>query len=282
MRASWTQVMGALENISRTSWLLLSNAQIFDFADDVLTLAFGSQGDIEKFRKLSAGKGPSEDLRQAITGVLGFRVKYLTRHVPGSGGGSAGGGAPDDRAPDGGAPGRQAPSAPPASPSSPASPAQSASDSGWGAASARPSASASSSARSAAPVTEWAVAPIPSDADAPPPDPGPASFAGQFPVDDEPEEAARARVATLAPAHEGDVLAPSDVAVSIARDEDEENVDTDLPADRPVPPVVVPPMTPTVSVRNDGVQRYGEAVVRQVLGATFLREETHESPTRFN
>ena len=30
-----------------------------------------------------------------------------------------------------------------------------------------------------------------------------------------------------------------------------------------------------------GVQRYGEAVVRQVLGATFLREEPYEPQTRF-
>jgi DNA polymerase-3 subunit gamma/tau len=29
------------------------------------------------------------------------------------------------------------------------------------------------------------------------------------------------------------------------------------------------------------VQRYGEAVVRQVLGATFLREEPYEPQTRF-
>jgi len=31
-----------------------------------------------------------------------------------------------------------------------------------------------------------------------------------------------------------------------------------------------------------GVQRYGEAVIRQVLGATFVREEPYEPPTRFS
>lgn len=42
---------------------------------------------------------------------------------------------------------------------------------------------------------------------------------------------------------------------------------------------------PVVTARSaapDGVQRYGEAVVRQVLGATFLREEPYQPPTRFN
>jgi len=31
-----------------------------------------------------------------------------------------------------------------------------------------------------------------------------------------------------------------------------------------------------------GVQRYGEAVIRQVLDAKFVREEPYEAPTRFN
>ncbi len=45
------------------------------------------------------------------------------------------------------------------------------------------------------------------------------------------------------------------------------------------------PSAPVVSSRSaapQGVQRYGEAVVRQVLGATFVREEPYEPPTRFN
>ncbi|WP_109210098.1 MULTISPECIES: hypothetical protein [Microbacterium] len=115
----------------------------------------------------------------------------------------------------------------------------------------------------------------------------PASAPGQFAVDDEPEDAAtetQARVATLAPPREGDVLPPAEVAPSIEREEDDEEgeADTDAAADLPVPPTVVPPLTPVVTTRNGGVQRYGEAVVRQVLGATFIREEPYEPPTRFS
>jgi len=39
---------------------------------------------------------------------------------------------------------------------------------------------------------------------------------------------------------------------------------------------------PTTSLREDGVQRVGEAVIRQVLGARFVREEPYEPPTRFS
>ena len=43
-----------------------------------------------------------------------------------------------------------------------------------------------------------------------------------------------------------------------------------------------PRIAPAVKERSPGgVQRYGEAVIRQVLGATFVREEPYEPPTRF-
>jgi len=113
---------------------------------------------------------------------------------------------------------------------------------------------------------------------------------GQFAVDDEPEEAARARVATLArpqdAPHDGDVLPRADLAPVVERDDElEDDVDLDesgAPVDAPVPPTVAPPIAPVVRARNDGVQRYGEAVVRQMLGATFVGEEPYEPPTRFS
>ncbi|MBD8023436.1 DNA polymerase III subunit gamma and tau [Microbacterium gallinarum] len=250
MRAGWAEILSRLEGISRTSWLLASNAEVAGLDDDVLTLAFASQADVAKFKQRAAGGGPSEDLRQAILAVLGIRVKYLAKH-------DDGGSAP--RRPG------SAPAAPPASP--------------------RPAPARAAAPAAAAPVTEWAVAPIPTDADAPPPDPGPpaALSAGQFAVDDEPEDAAaRSRIATLAPVREGEVLRAADVEPSIEPGDEDEDVPTDVAADVPVPPVVAPPLPPVVTTRNDGVQRYGEAVVRQMLGATFVREEPYEPPTRFS
>lgn len=257
MRDAWPEVLARLEDISRTSWLLASNAEVAALDDDVLTLAFGSQADVAKFKQRAAGGGPSEDLRRAILAVLGIRVKYLAKH-------DAPGGSPQQSDPQAAPP---APPAPPARGGAPAAPAR------------------ASAPAAAAPVTEWAVAPIPSDDDAPPPDPGPSALAaaGQFAVDDEPEEAAaRTRTATLAPAREGDVLRAADVVSSIERDEDDVDETPDAVVDVPVPPVVAPPLAPVVSTRNNGVQRYGEAVVRQMLGATFVREEPYEPPTRFS
>ncbi|MHC2998699.1 DNA polymerase III subunit gamma and tau [Microbacterium sp. HJ5] len=263
MRAAWPEVLGRLEDISRTSWLLASNAEVAALDDDVLTLTFASQADVAKFKQRAAGGGPSEDLRQAILAVLGLRVKYLAKHEGSGPGGSAPGGSASGGSAQGpSAPAGSAPGAPSAS---------------------RPAPARAAAPAAAAPVTEWAVAPIPTDADAPPPDPGPAalSTAGQFAVDDEPEDAAaRARIATLAPAREGEVLRPAEVEPSIERDDDDDVPDAS--ADLPVPPVVAPPLPPVTTMRNDGVQRYGEAVVRQMLGATFVREEPYEPPTRFS
>lgn len=253
MRDAWPEVLARLEDISRTSWLLASNAEVAGLDDDVLTLSFASQADVSKFKQRAAGGGPSEDLRQAILAVLGIRVKYLAKHD-------------GPAAPLADAGGSRTPAAAP-----PASPAPE-----------RSAPSRSSAPAAAAPVTEWAVAPIPTDADAPPPDPGPASMSApaQFAVDDEPEDAAPSRVATLAPAREGDVLRAADVEPSIEPDDEDETPRS--ASDAPVPPVVAPPLPPVATTRNDGVQRYGEAVVRQVLGATFVREEPYEPPTRFS
>jgi DNA polymerase-3 subunit gamma/tau len=326
MQEAWPQVLGRLEDVSRSSWMLASGARIVALDGDVLTLAFASQPDVVKFKQLAAGKGPSEDLRQAILAELGIRVKYIARHDPAGGAGGGSGGSSGPVAPTPAAPSgdRQQPAPPrPSSPPPAASPATTSApaaagptDPGRASAGAGPRASAPAGPRAsapaaprasapaaprpsgssaapaaAAPVTEWAVAPIPSDADAPPPDPGPAAFPvvtpGQFAVDDEPEDAAAAvqpRVATLAPPREGDVLPRSDVALSIERDDDdaEDEDDTDAVADAPVPPTVAPPLTPVTRTRNGGVQRYGEAVVRQMLGARFVREEPYEPPTRFS
>lgn len=266
MREAWPAVLSRLEDISRTSWMLASGARLLSLDGDVLTVAFGSQSDVAKFKQLAAGKGPSEDLRQAILAVLGIRVKYIARHDPSGGrpggapGGGAGGPTVDTRPPAPSGPAASAPSAPPARPTA-----------------------RTSAPYSAAPVTEWAVAPIPASDDG-----SSASLAAppaQFAVDDEPEEAAAApvRTATIAPVREGDVLPRAVLAPPVqSEDDDELDSDTDAAADAPVPPTVAPPIAPVVTRRNDGVQRYGEAVVRQVLGATFVREEPYQPPTRFN
>ncbi len=258
MRDAWPEVLGRLEAMSRSSWLLASGARVLGLDGDVLTLAFQSQSDVAKFKKLAAGTGPSEDLRQAILAVLGIRVKYLAKHDGDPG--------PAQAAP-------AAASAPDATPPHPTPVG---------------SQRAATARVAAAPVTEWAVAAIPADADAPPLDaPEPPTAVAQFAVDDEPEDAAdqaRAHIATIAPPREGDVLPAREVEPSVDFDDDDDTDDVDAAADVPVPPVVAPPLLGGAATRaaSAGTQRYGEAVVRQVLGARFVREEPYEPPTRFS
>lgn len=104
----------------------------------------------------------------------------------------------------------------------------------------------------------------------------------QLAVDDEPEEAvaapAQARVST--PEREGQVLSAEEPEV-----QDEPDVDVLGPGS--VPPPTPPPRAEAQGQarrgsHRDGTDRYGEAVVRQVLGATFVREEPFEQRTRFS
>lgn len=264
VRDAWPEVLSQLEDISRSSWLVASAAHVVALKDDVLTLTFQSQSDVAKFKQLSAGAGPSEDLRSAILAVLGIRVKYIAKHDTEAG------------------PGGSAPPAPPRAE-----------------APGRPQRAAAPARAAAAPVTEWAVAPIPDAGPAGEPAsaaPSAPSTVAQFAIDEEPEEvvseSARLRTATLAPVREGEVLPEGDVVPSIERDDsdDEEEFEAAASVDAPVPPSIAPPLAvpessapaPRGRPAANGGQRYGEAVVRQVLGATFVREEPYEPPTRFS
>jgi DNA polymerase-3 subunit gamma/tau len=241
VRERWEAVLGALEGISRSSWLLVSVASVADFSGDVLTLTFANASDVAKFKHLLAGAGPSEDLRTAIKQVLGIRVKYLAKHDPAAGSTDSAG--PSDEGPSGG--------------SGPAGPTPA------------PKPRGGATAAAAAPaVTDWAVAPIPSSAEAPT-----AVLAPSLAVDDEPEDAP-ASVATYVPApREGDVMAADEPLPG--DDEDSDAVDLDVALDQ------APVIAQRIARAPDGAQRYGEAVVRQLLDARFIREEPHASPTRF-
>ncbi len=272
--------------------MIATNAKPVAFADDVLTLAFRNQSDVASFKKLAAGKGPSEDLRGAIQQVLGIRVKYVAKHDPslrpgrdgaGDGGPGADGGAgrpqPDSSDPDrAGGPRRDDDVA--------SSRGRGSSVDGESERSGRSADAAGSTARTApaapqrasaaaAPVTEWAVAPIPG-ADA-----GPSA---QLAVDDEPEEASAAPVRTLTLAREGEVLADADAPLTA---EEEEELPPPVAVDAPIPPRAPVAVERLAAARppqrtGKGIERVGEAVVRQMLGATFVREEPYTPPTRFN
>lgn len=301
VRAAWPEVLRRIEPLGRSSWMIVSAARPVAYTeDDILTLAFQSQADVTGFKKLAAGKGPSEDLRTVLQGLLGVRVRYIARHDP----------APVDGPPDlppepdddpGSGPTRSRPAAP--GPSRDAgAPSRGAAPGG---------SSGPGRGRDAAPaagaVTEWAVTPIPSgdgpaapassqtiappagatrpsasaapSSAATPPQADEAAPVAQLAVDDEPEDAASAPARTIVLEREGEVIADTEPAADAAEDEVDEFVPP-VDADAPVPPRV-PVVSERAALRAPGMQRYGEAVVRQLLAATFVREEPYTPPTRF-
>ncbi|AZZ52603.1 DNA polymerase III subunit gamma and tau [Rathayibacter festucae] len=84
MKDSWPEILEVVQKARMTAWLVAYTAQVRALKDDVLTLSFPSQNDVDSFKMAgSAGQpGVSEHLRQAIQQVLGLRVKYIARVEP--------------------------------------------------------------------------------------------------------------------------------------------------------------------------------------------------------
>ena len=280
VRDAWPEILQRLEPVSRSSWMIAVDATPVAFADDVLTLSFRTQADVAAFKKLAAGKGPSEDLRGAIREVLGIRVKYVARFDADATAEPPASGSPtppaDGPRADGGSSGATR------------------SDGGE-----RPRSTPTIASSAAAPVTEWAVARIPSDpapqASAPSAPAGGATAASVLAtaapaavglaVDEEPEDATAEPVRTLTIPRDGTVL-PATTEYTHTDDDapDEDEFPPPLD-DAPLPPrapVAVERPAPPRAPRSGGIERVGEAVVRQVLGATFVREEPYTPPTRFS
>ena len=162
---------------------------------------------------------------------------------------------------------------PPASAAAGAAPAPTTDDEGW-----------------ALPSDDWAPepdapeAPVPAD---PSEQPRAVPVASSLAVDAEPDEVpyeSAARVTDIrATTHDGDVLDPH-----VPLDEDDAAREGTAP-ERPItePAARLAPVTeiatrqPVRTSVDDGVLRYGEAGVRQILDATFVREEPYQAATRF-
>lgn len=355
--AAWPAVLTRLEGISRASWLVVTAVQplAYDPESEVLTIGFASQHDVAKFKGTTPGSGTSDHLRTAIEQEVGVRVKYLPAPLP-AGGAPSTSGAPRSGGGSGAATSSEPASKEPA-PARASAPSGTAAIDASSSVAASPSTGGARSAAAATPVTEWAVAAIPtSDPMVASSSASPTPVPSGLPVDDEPEEVEAAASAPVPPrdgavdrdepplpgdaALRGDspsAVSPSAIPGSTqpgashpaASYPDAPYADAPYPddADAPYPddeppydPAYEPtPSAPTVarvpagstaqssaparsaapapaaraladdaaprraerSPAPGGVQRYGEAVIRQVLGATFVREEPYEPPTRF-
>ncbi|NRG41624.1 DNA polymerase III subunit gamma and tau [Rathayibacter sp. VKM Ac-2835] len=274
MKDSWPEILEVVQKARMTAWLVAYTAQVRALKDDVLTLSFPSQNDVDSFKMAgSAGQpGVSEHLRQAIQQVLGLRVKYIARVEPRAT-------APEaERA--------AVEATPPAAVEQPAAAAAPSDPDEW--ATVAIPADPAPAEVAAEPAIETVVAPEPTDVPVLAPSP---------------------RSAPVVPAQEPPVR-PAAASAGPSDDEppfDEEPPEEDMPPVEPPMPdswaVVAPPGEPTAppapaapapvrarerpepaprpvtrttrSATADGRQRYGEAVVREILGAQFIEEQPH-------
>ncbi|WP_173922489.1 DNA polymerase III subunit gamma and tau [Agromyces sp. Marseille-P2726] len=240
IRDAWPEILGVLERTKRSAWIAAMTAKVIDYRSDesVLVLGFPSQNDVQDLRGGTGPQKPADLLRAAIADVLGVQVKFLPRVI----GSQAGEAEPPAR------PSASEPATP--RPSTPATP---------------PSASV---------VDSWTTVAIPTDDPATPE--APASSSGNGSPGGSPQrQASSARTATAladAPAAASDLEAVPDEVDAPPADDVEPPFDPG-----PVPEVIA--QTPAATARprsaasvDGGIQRYGEAVVREVLGATFLEE----------
>ncbi|ODA89831.1 DNA polymerase III subunit gamma/tau [Leifsonia xyli subsp. xyli] len=317
VKDSWPQILDAVQRAKRSAWMVVFTAQVRALSDDVLTLSFPSDNDVQSFRQPPAPgtQGVSEYLRQAIVDILGIRVKFIARADGGSGspgpgepaasaaetwpgadgpggaphgGGGMAAGVPDRLAFEGPASGSPVSgrSAPGASPSATAPPGTSGSGVAATAAAeasgAAGAASRSAAAPSSRPVTEWATVAIPvaEPVGAASPvvtleRPGPAAVPA----------ASRADSPTRGGTPLSDDVPPEETEPPFEPDVPEEPGEGGAGApppplgSAPAPSTVPAPRTvraPSTGVRPPAFQapqRYGEAVVREILGATFLEEQ---------
>ncbi|GAA4062373.1 DNA polymerase III subunit gamma and tau [Agromyces indicus] len=300
VRDAWPEILGVLERTKRTAWMAALTAKVIDYRSDdaVLVLGFPSQNDVNELRGATGLQSPAELLRGAIAEVLGVQVKFVPRVM---GDRTPAPSAPDrpegGAAPRGGAPASASPSSAPATESRPAgsdrvAAAGSASSDPTGG----PAASAPAPAPAAAPsgpVDSWATVAIPTSdptVAAPAADPAPArrsapewtTPAAEGATPDRRSATAVAERPGVDAAPIDDVPPPDDADAPPADDEPPFDA-APPPAPEPSAPAARPTRAATPPRASSGgapIQRYGEAVVRDLLGATFL-EEVEAPPARF-
>jgi DNA polymerase-3 subunit gamma/tau len=78
---AWPEIIGQVKKESRAAWMVAFTLTVMDLTDNVLTLKFLSQKDLDSFR---ADSKSTDALRKAIFAVLGIQVKFRPHVEEGS------------------------------------------------------------------------------------------------------------------------------------------------------------------------------------------------------
>ena len=73
LMSAWAEIIGQVKKESRAAWMVAFTLTVMDLTDDVLTLKFLSQKDLDSFK---ADSRSTDALRKAIFSVLGIQVKF--------------------------------------------------------------------------------------------------------------------------------------------------------------------------------------------------------------
>jgi DNA polymerase III subunit gamma/tau len=73
VRDAWSEILSKVNKQSKSAWMVAFSLSVVDFGDEILTLKFLSQNDLDAFKNAS---GASDILRKAIFDVLGIQVKF--------------------------------------------------------------------------------------------------------------------------------------------------------------------------------------------------------------
>ncbi|MEO8529424.1 MAG: DNA polymerase III subunit gamma and tau [Pseudolysinimonas sp.] len=220
VRDAWPEVLEIVKAAKRGAWMAIAASTPRAFDGDVLTVAFATEADVASFKQPQGpGESVSDLLRGAIHGVLGVRVKFLTRHET----------------------------------DTPAPLAEATSE---------PVAQNPAAENPLPPAADWNVVAIPS---------GPEKSG---PEKSGPEKSGAAKSGAEKPSTARQAPAKPKVETPAPETEAQPAPEASFPAE--VAPASTPasqPRTP-VSTTADGKARYGEAVVREILGAAFIEEQS--------
>ena len=73
LREAWPDVLAAVNKLSKQAWMIAFTLNVVDFVDDVLTLRFATQRDLDVFK---TPQGGSDAVRKAIFDLLGVHVRF--------------------------------------------------------------------------------------------------------------------------------------------------------------------------------------------------------------
>ncbi|MCX7520898.1 DNA polymerase III subunit gamma and tau [Microbacterium sp. STN6] len=272
VRDSWPQILDVVREAKMSAWMVLATAHVLELRDgSVLVLTFPSRKDVEALKQPApSGQGPGDLLKDAVSSVLGFRPALIAKTDGGAAPApsSAPPAAPEQAAPAPGTPATVtdwAVAAIPESSPSPVAPASTA------------SAPAAAAPDASAPATPAQPEAGPSAAEAPdePPEVPSADADGYMPGDDDappddepPYESAEFDAAPSAGR-------PSPAAPSSTAGARGTAATTQAPAATPrgSERERTSAAASERSVAFQEPQRYGEAVVRELLGARFIEEQ---------